>query len=74
MKAAKYLVLFILIASLLALSLVSCAWDDPGRPPVDRTPRPGDRQSYDLTATYGADQFHAQLTALADTRLVGSNP
>jgi hypothetical protein len=74
MKAAKWLLVLLLILSFLTLSLAACAWGDGGSPggrSGESTPQPDGTLADNLTATYGAAQFHAQLTALAENRLVG---
>jgi hypothetical protein len=65
MKLAKICLILVLISGLLLLSLAACGWGEPGRTSLSGTPQPGGAQSYDLTATYGADMLHAQLTAIA---------
>ena len=77
MKAARMLLILVIIVSIFSFSLYACSWVDNGRGPDGKsarnTPQPGSIQAYDLTATYGADQFHIQLTAIANSQVVGSN-
>jgi hypothetical protein len=68
MKSIKFVTLFILITGLLVFSLIACSWDSGNNNSIKSTPKPG----YDLagyqTATYGAKQFHLQLTAIAENQ------
>jgi hypothetical protein len=65
MKFAQLLLILVLVFGLLVFSLAACDWEEPGLAAAGSTPRPGHSQVYDLTATYGAEQLHIQLTALA---------
>jgi len=75
-KAAKLILILVIISSFLIFSLVACSWgdhsDSRGRS-GESTPQPRGILADDLTATYGADQFHAQLTAIAESRAIGKN-
>jgi hypothetical protein len=76
MKAAKLWLILILIISLFLFSLVACSWgngSNPGGRSGESTPQPLGMLAYNLTATYGADQFHAQLTAIAESSLQGNS-
>lgn len=61
------IVCLILILALLALAAIACDWDPTGGgdgwKPTQGSPMDG---AY-ATETYGAEQWHAQLTALAET-------
>jgi hypothetical protein len=71
MKVSKsYLILAILL-SLLTFSLFACSLELGGGSSGGATPPPGESLAGHLTATYGAEQFHAQLTAIAEDPLVG---
>jgi hypothetical protein len=77
MKATKLLLILVIVVAIFLFSLSGCTWGDNDRgggSSPRTTPRPGDSQAYHLTATYGADQFHIQLTAIADSQVVGRNP
>jgi hypothetical protein len=79
MKAAKILLILVIVISIFSFSLFACDWVDgngdrgPGGKSILGTPQPGSAQAYDLTATYGADQFNAQLTAIVNSQVVGSS-
>jgi hypothetical protein len=76
MKTAKLFLILVIIVSLLTFILVACDWDDNGGSggrSGESTHQPRGNLAYDLTATYGADQFHAQLTAIAEICPVGKN-
>jgi hypothetical protein len=73
-KAAKILLILAIVIGILSISLSACSWDeDHGatRSSIFATPRPGEADAYDLTATYGAEQLHVQLTAIADNQVMG---
>lgn len=77
MKTAKMLLTLIAILCILSFSLFGCSWVDKDRNPGGNsghsTPQPGDTLADNLTATYGADQFHIQMTAIANSQVVGSS-
>jgi hypothetical protein len=77
MKAAKILLILVIVVSIFSFCLSGCAWGDNDRGRVGNsarsTPQPGGSQADHLTATYGADQFHIQLTAIANSRALGKN-
>jgi hypothetical protein len=76
MKAAKLILILMIILSFLLFSLVACNWGDGGNyggRSGKSTPQPRGDLAYELTAAYGADQFHAQLTSIAGSRLVGKS-
>lgn len=72
MKSIKFVTLFILITGLFVFSLIACNWDGGNSNSTKSTPQPAyDLASYQ-TATYGANQFHLQLTAIAENQ--GESP
>ena len=69
MKLARQLLL-ILIISLVLLSMLACIVGGGGG--GDVTPGGDDILPEDLTATFGAEVFRAQLTAIADDQATPS--
>lgn len=64
MSHPKIVMLLSLVVCFSILVLVACNWGD-GYQGALVTPGPGQISHADLTATFGADQFHIQLTAIA---------
>lgn len=67
MKRVRQLLLIVLIASMF-LSILACIITDGGgdrrEGNPDGTPAPASLTSEQITATYGAELFHLQLTAI----------
>ncbi len=76
MKTSKSFLILAILFSLLTFSLFACSLELGGGLTGGATPQPGESLAGHLTATYGAEQFHAQLTAIAEAPLVGggANP
>lgn len=76
MKTVKILLILAAIVCLLSFNLFGCSWVDDNRAPGSNsgrsTPHPAGLLAHSLTATYGADQFHTQLTAIANSQVMGS--
>jgi hypothetical protein len=65
MKDVKITMISFLMIGLLVLSLAACDWDGKQVNTTKSTPQPGGLLAEERTATYGADQFFIQLTAIA---------
>ena len=70
MKSARYAVIILIIAWVF-LSMAACIITGGGGDGSGSgTPQPVVVSGDDVTATYGADQFHEQLTAISRDRFV----
>ncbi len=77
MKPEKTFIFIVFVLILITCSLAACSWDSgggaAGNDSRSATPQPPGLQAYDQTATFGANQFHVQLTAIAGVHLVGES-
>ncbi len=70
MKSARYAVIILIIVCVF-LSMAACIISGGGGGGGGSgTPQPAVVSGDDVTATYGADMFHEQLTAISRDRLV----
>jgi hypothetical protein len=69
MRKARY-ALIILIIVWVFLSMIACIISGGGGGGGSGTPQPYLASSDDVTATYGADMFHEQLTAISRDRFI----
>ncbi len=65
MRQQKFVLILTFLVCFSILALVACNWVD-GLPDTTTTPQPGVSSSSNMTATFGADQFYIQLTAIAE--------
>lgn len=72
MKGQRIVLISIIVLCVLMLNLAACGWDDPNGS-IKSTPQPGELQAQSITATYGANEFHIQLTAIAEQPAAGSS-
>jgi hypothetical protein len=64
MKAARHLFLIVILVFVL-LSIAACIITGGGGGGTDNSSAVGSIRGDDATATYGAEQFHLQLTAIS---------
>jgi hypothetical protein len=64
MKAARHLFLIVILVFVL-MSIVACIVTGGGGGGTDNSSVAGSITGDDATATYGAEQFHLQLTAIS---------
>lgn len=72
MKGLQIVLISIIVLCVLLLNLAACGGNDPNGS-IKSTPQPGDLQAQSITATYGANEFHTQLTAIAEQPAAGSS-
>lgn len=64
MRQSKLFLFIVLLICILIFGLMGCNWDDRQQNGA-ATPQPGQVSASNITATFGAEQFHIQLTAIA---------